>query len=152
MNCKTDNFYAQPLTPPDTNDALRRSVEDRVKMRFCRRAYACWRLWSLTSEEGVSGKAESWQLSADSFPGEEPKWFLAGSWELTAESFFGRVSSCETRCERGLSLRATGLAIKRWGKGIWWMPWRQEAMKDVANCDKPRGVVSTLWSGDFRMG
>jgi len=23
-------------------------------------------------------------------------------------------------------------------KGIWWMPWRQEAMKDVALCDKLR--------------
>ncbi len=21
-------------------------------------------------------------------------------------------------------------------KGIWWMPWRREAMKDVARCDK----------------
>ncbi len=26
-------------------------------------------------------------------------------------------------------------AIKRL-KGIWWMPWRQEAMKDVVRCDK----------------
>ena len=23
-------------------------------------------------------------------------------------------------------------------KGIWWMPWRQEAKKDVALCDKLR--------------
>ena len=22
-------------------------------------------------------------------------------------------------------------------KGIWWMPWHREAMKDVALCDKP---------------
>ncbi len=29
-------------------------------------------------------------------------------------------------------------------KGIWWMPWHQEAMKDVARCDKPRGAVSKL--------
>ena len=28
-------------------------------------------------------------------------------------------------------------------KGIRWMPWHAEAMKDVANCDKPRGAVST---------
>lgn len=21
----------------------------------------------------------------------------------------------------------------------WWMPWQEEAMKDVAACDKPRG-------------
>ena len=29
-----------------------------------------------------------------------------------------------------------GQAIKR----IWWMPWRQQAMKDVVACDKPRGA------------
>ncbi len=23
-------------------------------------------------------------------------------------------------------------------KGLWWMPWHREAMKDVATCDKPR--------------
>ena len=23
-------------------------------------------------------------------------------------------------------------------KSMWWMPWRQEAMKDVGACDKPR--------------
>ena len=25
-------------------------------------------------------------------------------------------------------------------KGIWWMPWHQEPMKDVGACDKPWGV------------
>ncbi len=25
-------------------------------------------------------------------------------------------------------------------KRTWWMPWRQQAMKDVAACDKPRGA------------
>ena len=29
-------------------------------------------------------------------------------------------------------------------KGIWWMPWRREAMKDVARCDKPWGAASRL--------
>ncbi len=29
-------------------------------------------------------------------------------------------------------------------KGIWWMPWHVEAMKDVARCDKLWGGVSTL--------
>ncbi len=33
--------------------------------------------------------------------------------------------------------------IKR-KKGVWWMPWRQEAMKDVALCDKSGGGESTL--------
>ena len=25
-------------------------------------------------------------------------------------------------------------------KGVWWMPWHQEPMKDVGACDKPRGA------------
>lgn len=29
-------------------------------------------------------------------------------------------------------------------KGIWWMPWRQEAMKDVVLCDKLRGAENKL--------
>ena len=29
-------------------------------------------------------------------------------------------------------------------KGVRRMPWREQAMKDVANCEKPRGVVSKL--------
>ncbi len=29
-------------------------------------------------------------------------------------------------------------------KSIWWMPWHQEAKKDVARCEKPRGVASKL--------
>ena len=32
------------------------------------------------------------------------------------------------------------------------MPWRQEAMKGVASCDKPRGAASRLRSEDARMG
>ena len=37
-------------------------------------------------------------------------------------------------------------------KGVRWMPWRKQAMKDVASCDKPRGDASSPRSGDFRMG
>jgi hypothetical protein len=33
--------------------------------------------------------------------------------------------------------------IKR-KKGVWWMPWQQEAMKDVVHCDKPWGAVNGL--------
>jgi hypothetical protein len=32
------------------------------------------------------------------------------------------------------------------------MPRYAEAMKDVVNCDKPRGAVNTRGSGDVRMG
>jgi len=34
-------------------------------------------------------------------------------------------------------------AIKR-KKGIRWMPWRREAMKDVVRCDKLRGAANKL--------
>ncbi len=33
--------------------------------------------------------------------------------------------------------------IKR-EKGVWWMPWQQEAMKDVITCDKPGGAGNRL--------
>ncbi len=33
--------------------------------------------------------------------------------------------------------------IKR-DKGVWWMPWQQEAMKDVILCDKPWGAENKL--------
>ena len=44
---------------------------------------------------------------------------------------------------RGLVLRAggVGMVLER-DKGVRWMPWRQEAMKDVARCEKPRGDAS----------
>ncbi len=37
-------------------------------------------------------------------------------------------------------------------KGVRWMPWRYEAMKGAASCDKPRRAASRLRSGDTRMG
>jgi hypothetical protein len=38
--------------------------------------------------------------------------------------------------------RAWGWARAQHEKGIWWMPWYREAMKDVARCEKPRGGAS----------
>src|SRR3954447_10236360 len=37
-------------------------------------------------------------------------------------------------------------------KGTRWMPWRQEAMKDVVSCEKLRGAASRHRSEDVRMG
>ena len=37
-------------------------------------------------------------------------------------------------------------------KGVRWMPWHMETMKDVISCDKPRVGANNLRSGDFRMG
>ena len=52
--------------------------------------------------------------------------------------FQGASGTLEPACVSRLLDR-----IKRM-KGVWWMPWRQEAMKDVALCDKPWGGESTL--------
>ena len=47
-------------------------------------------------------------------------------------------------CKLGLSLRMDLFAVLKREKGIWWMPWYREAMKDVAPCEKLRGDGSNL--------
>ena len=44
--------------------------------------------------------------------------------------------------DRGGASRRERDARDQASKGIWWMPWHQEAMKDVARCEKPRGDAS----------
>ena len=39
---------------------------------------------------------------------------------------------------------ARGYAEIKCLKGIWWMPWRTQAMKDVVRCEKFRGVANKL--------
>ena len=41
------------------------------------------------------------------------------------------------------AMDSTDIKIK-YKKGIWWMPWRQEAMKDVIGCEKLRGAANRL--------
>ena len=66
-----------------------------------------------------------------------------GSYEVLKSLTFG-LTGGSWLCVGVLPLCATGfVGIKRL-KGIWWMPWHQEAMKDVARCEKPRGAVSKL--------
>lgn len=45
--------------------------------------------------------------------------------------------------------RKTGRYLRMRGrmkheKGVWWMPWRMEAMKDVLGCEKPGGAAKRL--------
>ena len=47
------------------------------------------------------------------------------------------------RADFAKSLSLSGIRIKR-EKGVWWMPWQQEAMKDVILCDK-------LWGAENRL-
>ena len=42
----------------------------------------------------------------------------------------------------GLDPSRGGSCVLEHEKGIRWMPWHQEAMKDVARCEKPRGAAS----------
>ena len=44
----------------------------------------------------------------------------------------------------GFGLRAWMLVYDEYEKGIGWMPWRQEAMKDVARCENLGGAASGL--------
>src|SRR5579875_107355 len=53
-----------------------------------------------------------------------------------------RVSSCETCLLAGLRPASDEYCDQASRKGIWWMPWYREAMKDVARCDKPGGDAS----------
>ena len=46
------------------------------------------------------------------------------------------------------SLRLYGQVNKR----TWWMPWQQEAMKDVVDCDKSRGAVKQALIREFPNG
>ena len=41
-----------------------------------------------------------------------------------------------------MELPSGGSEVLEREKGIRWMPWHQEAMKDVARCEKPRGAAS----------
>src|SRR5206468_2718768 len=60
------------------------------------------------------------------------------------ENRIRRFSSVARRCSPTVRGQAT--------KSERWMPWRREAMKDVASCDKPRGAASRHRSEDVRMG
>src|SRR5207247_8841041 len=55
-----------------------------------------------------------------------------------------RFSSVARRCSPTVRGQAT--------ESERWMPWRREATKDVASCDKPRGAASRHRSEDVRMG
>ena len=72
--------------------------------------------------------------------------------------FKGTVLSGDCRVRRGCFVVSMGdflsvglvpasgncLYVLKRKKGIWWMPWYREAMKDVAPCDKLRGDGSNL--------
>ena len=58
------------------------------------------------------------------------------------EGFNKRASSPNCACAVRNSCPSLD-RIKR-EKGVWWMPWQQEAMKDVIPCDKHWGAGNRL--------
>ena len=62
---------------------------------------------------------------------------------ICLESKFSNINPlCFSKKSRTIPT-AVGMVSKKLGgdnKGVWWMPWQEEAMKDVAACDKPRGA------------
>src|SRR5918911_3454129 len=62
---------------------------------------------------------------------------------------FNKCIVCEERKIRRVARpRGSGRGATKGARG---MPWRQEPMKDVVGCDKPRGAASRRRSGDVRM-
>ena len=64
---------------------------------------------------------------------------MDGSILLRMVSVHGGRSPDDHRIKSGDMVRGQSLERE---KGIRWMPWHQEAMKDVARCDKPRRAAS----------
>ena len=61
------------------------------------------------------------------------------------------IDCAETAAQRSESEKAEGNLVKR-ESAQWWMPRYEPAKKDVASCEKLRGVASKRRSGDVRMG
>ena len=61
------------------------------------------------------------------------------SWPLWPAAFRHPSSDIRHLTSDG---RVRGWAWASEAKGIWWMPWHREAMKDVARCEKPGGEAS----------
>ena len=60
---------------------------------------------------------------------------------LSWVSFPVHVWRCFPLCVAGVILE---FKRSKYEKGIWWMPWRIEAMKDVVGCEKPWGAANRL--------
>ena len=62
------------------------------------------------------------------------------SWQKYQEQLSDKLSSVS-------NMLAYNCIIKdefKYKKSAWWMPWRQETMKDVVGCEKLRGGVNNL--------
>ena len=72
--------------------------------------------------------------------------------EITELKIICLYSEVSTLLSDFCSLTTEGKRKGQVRKGIWRMPWHQEAKKDAAGCEKPRGVASERRSVGVRMG
>ena len=74
------------------------------------------------------------------------RWFvvckLSSSIDVRVRSALGEILVWMVPVHDGLNPERLGFCALEHEKGIRWMPWHQEAMKDVARCEKPRGAAS----------
>jgi hypothetical protein len=77
-----------------------------------------------------------------------PGWDAGGAWFVLFESGWRVAGGLIWRwfpCMVGAFRRKPKACLgSEYDKGIRWMPWHQEAMKDVARCEKPWGAASRL--------
>ena len=136
------------------SDGLRRGGEDEGKRFAMRKRNPAWwfrasGIWILDMVErrargclvrcGCGRVSCDIRLPASAIRGEAFACFL-----VFMEGARGRGG--EQRCASAPAHGALfyeSVEIKR-EKGVWWMPWRREAKKDVAGCEKFRGVASRL--------
>ncbi len=76
------------------------------------------------------------------------EWFISYQRSVVSgQSFLGTAVTQTVACcvwwawRIGCESNGCVIDLER-DKGIRWMPWHQEAMKDVARCEKPRGAAS----------
>ena len=123
----------------------------RFFMRCCRVAIQCG--WRLDTDEICSLSKSSDTLT---------EWLRGSPRRKLVQNNDQRRRLVLRRCSRDSSPRGlTGDGFGRWSlferlsddlsldqikclKGVWWMPWQQEAMKDVILCDK-------LWGAENRL-
>ena len=65
--------------------------------------------------------------------------FLGCGWFLCMARFLGSAGFAVAWRELWCGAACVGCEYE---KGIWWMPWHQEAMKDVARCENLGGAAS----------
>jgi hypothetical protein len=67
---------------------------------------------------------------------------VAGRFLETDPGWMGPVRGFWPGLLRWFALMRVWVGFFEYEKGIWWMPWRQEAKKDVARCENLGGAAS----------